>query len=266
MCALPDPVPTWLDVGTQGDGSACGNYASCDRWCPGGSSERHPYQKATAGQQVRTRTSEPPKNPGPGLQQPRSPPAGPGGLRACGRPRGGAPELGSPRGGPNPQKPLRGPSEALLPGCRENSCRHGAGLEARVPLSVCGPGLEPPAPSSLRATPAGYAPPRPAHLSSVRLRGATAHGRLSLRLRSDRGGGRVAVGQGEAAGPPWGAQSPSSKLPKDGEQRGCWSSEDAGTPTATALPTSLCSLASHLYFIPQGPPGTGPGLEPALFK
>lgn len=116
VCALPDPVPTWLDVGTQGDGSACGNYASCDRWCPGGSSERHPYQKATAGQQVRTRTSEPPKNPGPGLQQPRSPPAGPGGLRACGRPRGGAPELGSPRGGPNPQKPLREPSEAPLPG------------------------------------------------------------------------------------------------------------------------------------------------------
>lgn len=52
----------------------------------------------------------------PGFSSRAARPPGLGGLRACGRPRGGAPELGTPRGGPNPQKPLRGPSEALLPG------------------------------------------------------------------------------------------------------------------------------------------------------
>ena len=116
----------------------------------------------------------------------------------------------------------------------------------------------PPAPSSLRAMRAGSAPPRPARLSSTWPCGAQRP--FVPQAPSDRGRGRGAVGQGEAAGPPHAARSPPPKLPKDGEQRGCWNPDGDGSSHLTLL-TRVTSL-----FYPPGPTwhGAWPGARPLL--
>ena len=190
--------------------------------------------------------------------------ARPPGLGAYGRPRGGAAELGSPRGVPNTQKPLRGPSEALLPGLPGKFLPAWGRAGSQGPLEClqtwvgAPPGGSPPPPPAPSARCARALHPRDPPASHPR--GPAGHsGRLSLRLPATGAEEEAPLGREKLQGLPTqpGPRHPS--CPRTG------SSEDAGTPTAMALPTSLCSLASHLYFIPQGPPGTGPGLEPALF-